>query len=705
MKNKLNLKTFLLIIFFPLQISISQEISPEQIQMLNNFLANGDESQVLFAVEKIQQNNLVEFVPQLTTNFWKYRPFTEFKILFTLQSLHYSGIYPLTLSYLDSLDHYDYSDSVISSQELKSLTNMILFELNDYTKKENTFNYVDEISPVLSKTEIYLLEKILMNVPSDSARVKEDLIKAASESPDELIRYIAISILHDHYGIQILPFAITRFKEETDYITRDLILTEILAHYHNTDVHNLLREQSVIDTNAQVKSGIIEQLLNNYGTISDYKLAIYTKEQLTDEIFRPYLNVFLEYYKPIKPDSSISILTLKDTLTSYIDQCYAYSWLRDNNYLNDLSNKIISAKNYLMQSDSIDCAKEIKSFQTSIRQVYSDSAGSYPKYVSSDGYKFLYYYSQYILDRLPSVPTGLPVKLVSSTGTNLTGSSLQYYDGTWKDAVNNNDGTFSVDTKLTKVSLRMTYEYGSQTLSNVAVGRDTIIFRTVNTQIKIQNSSGVAIDTGKVQYYAGAWRDFGTTTNGVATKELLPNNYSFRMTYAYASNDKQQNIGTDPNVIFQTVNANVQLKNSLGNLIDQGTVQYYAGAWRDFGTTTNGVATKELLPNNYSFRMTYEFVSKDIAQNIGTNSVVSFSTVLCTVRVKDIQGQSLSDADTKYYSGAWREIGMTSANGEVSKELLPANLTFRVNYGTLHQDKTQNLSANNIVDFTVTTGQ
>ena len=211
---------------------------------------------------------------------------------------------------------------------------------------------------------------------------------------------------------------------------------------------------------------------------------------------------------------------------------------------------------------------------------------------------------------------------------------------------------------------------------------------------------GNLIDQGTVQYYSGAWRDFGATTNGVATKELLPNNYSFRMTYAFASKDKQQDIGATPTVVFQTVNATVQLENSQGALIDQGTVQYYSGAWRAFGVTANGIATKELLPNNYSFRMTYEFVSNDKVQDISANSTVSFSTVLCTVRVKNAQNRPVDGAQASYYSGAWRQIGAT-VNGEVTKELLPANLTFRITYGATQQDKTQNLSTNNVVEFSI----
>jgi hypothetical protein len=364
------------------------------------------------------------------------------------------------------------------------------------------------------------------------------------------------------------------------------------------------------------------------------------------------------------------------------------------------------------------------------------------------------------------------VRLINSSGAVLTDGSLQYYEGSWKDAINNGDGTFSVNTNQSTVSLRMSYAYGSQHKNNVPVNGGSVTFQTANTQVKLQDSQGVTIDTGSVQYYAGAWRsfgttnngvatmellpanysfrmtyaygsndkqqdigansvvvfqtvnvavqlrnsqgalmdqgtvqyyagawrDFGTTSNGVATKELLPNSYSFRMTFAYASKDQQQNIGTNPTVVFNTVNATVQLKNSLGNLIDQGVVQYYAGAWRAFGATSGGTATKELLPNSYSFRMTYEYVSNDKTQDIGANTTVTYSTVLCTVRVTNTQGQAVDGAQMSYYSGAWRVIGST-VGGQITKELLPANLSFRMSYGGKSQDKQQNISTNSVVEF------
>jgi hypothetical protein len=133
---------------------------------------------------------------------------------------------------------------------------------------------------------------------------------------------------------------------------------------------------------------------------------------------------------------------------------------------------------------------------------------------------------------------------------------------------------------------------------------------------------GNLIDQGTVQYYAGAWRDFGTTANGTATKELLPNNYSFRMSYEFISNDKQQNIGTNNTVTFSTVLCTVKVNNTQGESINNADVKYYAGAWRNIGLTSNGVVTKELLPSNISFRASFGATQQDMTQNISTNNVV-----------------------------------------------------------------------------------
>jgi hypothetical protein len=131
-------------------------------------------------------------------------------------------------------------------------------------------------------------------------------------------------------------------------------------------------------------------------------------------------------------------------------------------------------------------------------------------------------------------------------------------------------------------------------------------------------------DTGTVQYYSGAWRIFGTTNNGTANKELLPNSYSFRMTHALVSLDKTQDISSSATVSFSTVLCTIRVKNSQNQLIDNALASYYSGAWKQIGNTVNGIITMELLPVNLSFRVKYGSQQIDKQQNISSNNIVDF---------------------------------------------------------------------------------
>ena len=381
----------------------------------------------------------------------------------------------------------------------------------------------------------------------------------------------------------------------------------------------------------------------NYITRPKYVWEGFRSQKFLEPAFIKFLNVlelqpgsetyyyrksFNNVYRPIKFDSSSSDIQNINYLIDLDDTVYTYNWLGDLAFSNELKNILTTAKTNLQNGDSLACRVQVKAFQDSVDNVYKDSLNTDPRFVTIEGWKFLYWNAQYILDRLPEpqVNPNLVVNLKNSLGNQIPASSVKYYDTSWKDAVDNGDGTFTVITTKPNVSVRVFYEYANQTVNNVPAQNNTYTFTTVN--------------------------------------------------------------------------AVVQLKNSFGNLIDAGTVQYYAGAWRSFGTTSNGIAYKELLPINYSFRMTYEFISKDKEQNIVTNPVVDFSTVLCSVKVsKTSNNQPLNNAAVKYYSLAWRDIGITNADGIATKELLPVNLSFRATYGNVSLDKQQDISVNNLVEI------
>jgi hypothetical protein len=293
---------------------------------------------------------------------------------------------------------------------------------------------------------------------------------------------------------------------------------------------------------------------------------------------------------------------------------------------------------------------------------------------------------------------GVTVQLKDSTGAALDPGTVQYYGGSWTPIGTTSNGQVTKELLPGTYSFRMTYAGVNNDKSQNIGSNPVVVFQTVSVSVQLKDSTGAALDPGTVKYYGGGWTPIGATSNGQVTKELLPGTYSFRMTFAGVSNDKSQNIGSNPVVVFQTVGVTVQLKDSTGAALDPGTVQYYGGGWTPIGATSNGQVTKELLPGTYSFRMTYAGVSNDKSQNVGSNPVVVFQTVNVSVQLKDSTGATLDPGTVQYYGGGWTPIGATS-NGQVTKELLPGTYSFRMTYAGMSNDKSQSIGTSPVVVF------
>jgi nitrogen fixation protein FixH len=341
------------------------------------------------------------------------------------------------------------------------------------------------------------------------------------------------------------------------------------------------------------------------------------------------------------------------------------------------------------------------------RDIGSTSGGQVSKELLPGSYTFSMNYAYARQEKSQNVATNptvvfqttsATVQLKDSTGALMDTGTVQYYSGGWRDIGSMSGGQVTKELLPGSYTFSMNYAFARQEKSQNVATNPIVVFQTTRVRIQLKDSAGVFMDTGTVQYYSGGWRDIGSTSGGQVTKELLPGSYTFSMNYAFARQEKSQNVATNPIVVFQTTRVTIQLKDSAGVFMDTGTVQYYSGGWRDIGTTSGGQVSKELLPGSYTFSMTYGFARQEKSQNIATNPTVVFQTIGVTVQLKDSTGTLMDIGTVQYYSGGWRDIGSTSG-GQVSKELLPGSYTFSMNYAFARQEKSQNIAANPTVVF------
>ncbi|NBC68751.1 Ig-like domain-containing protein [Paenibacillus sacheonensis] len=223
--------------------------------------------------------------------------------------------------------------------------------------------------------------------------------------------------------------------------------------------------------------------------------------------------------------------------------------------------------------------------------------------------------------------TATSVELRDSAGQPLSGGVVKYYDGVWKEL-----GTTDASGKAVK-SLReksylfsVTYQGTTKQLTQNTAVTPNVVFQTVKATILLKDSQGNELPGGIAKLYAaGSWQTAGTTGSGELSKEMLAGSYTFGLTYEGAYNQKAQNIGEDPVVVFQTASVLIKLQDALGAPVDGGAAKVYSGGiWRTIGDTVNGEIRKELLPAGYTFGMTYGTALASIQKDTSTDQTIVF---------------------------------------------------------------------------------
>ena len=295
------------------------------------------------------------------------------------------------------------------------------------------------------------------------------------------------------------------------------------------------------------------------------------------------------------------------------------------------------------------------------------------------------------------------VRLVQSDGTPISGANARYSAGGWKTIGNTNiNGRVSIELLPKSYNFRITLNGSSlQKTQNIA-DNSIVEFQTDDVFVRLVSSIGEPIIGAIVEYSAGGWRTLGTTNvDGEVSASLLPMSYSFRVKYAGATQQKTQDVGDDPFVIFATELVTVKFVDSEDAPIIGGEARYSASGWKKIGMTDeSGEVMIELLPLSYSFRMYYGGTYLQKRQNIRDFQLVEYQTVNVTIVAWDGFG-AVVDAYARYQASGWQIIGYTDETGSVSSEILPRNLRFRLTVDGNNYYVRQNVAVDPIVEFNI----
>ncbi len=288
---------------------------------------------------------------------------------------------------------------------------------------------------------------------------------------------------------------------------------------------------------------------------------------------------------------------------------------------------------------------------------------------------------------------------VVASGANL---SYQWYQGNSGDTstpVGTDSASFTTPTLTADTSywVRVSNPGGDADSNTATV---TVTSQGGQQDIILLDSQGNGLAGATVQYYLSVWHDIPGSTGSDGKLSYaglgLSGNITFRISYANASIQKQQNIDNDPEVAFRTTAVSMKLLASDGVTELNSTAKYYAGKWNTFGSGST-TTSMELLPTSYTFQVSYGGASIQKKQDVSSDPNVVFQTTAVSMQLLASDGATELNGTAEYYASSWNTFG--SGSTTTSMELLPTSYTFSVTYAGASVQIKQDVSSDPVVVF------
>jgi len=367
------------------------------------------------AARVLADRGVTAAVPEIRVKFVDARDWGifGFEYLFSLHQLGDPDLKPLLLEYVDSVyanhkrDSWDYyvSGAVTVVRWLS--------ELSDYSRMDFVIDVLQNSAWADAEAAGALALFSKDTSTNRRERIYSVLAPLVRSHPSRSVRWGGIKGLEEYIDRpQTFDLLFNSAEQDADPVVR-VDATGLLAeHYGDLRV-------------------VFDLLVRRLNTAPNSFEQLYTLDHLKQSSFPEVLDVFkaflqatvndtvkgsvefaYEEYVPPVPRPTTLVARMLDTLISYKHQVFALGWLGDKNFVNELDNGLDNAKKHLAKGDSVNTYKEVQKFQEKIQKEYDKTQENEKKnkprdkrFVTTEGYKFLFYNAKYILDRLPGEKT------------------------------------------------------------------------------------------------------------------------------------------------------------------------------------------------------------------------------------------------------------------------------------------------------------
>jgi hypothetical protein len=335
--------------------------------------------------------------------------------LYALYFLKAPGVQEIAHQYLDTLliERYGY---LYFSQAFGALR--VLVKLGDYSGFDACERIVAQAVHEGTSVDVQLLEQFGKR-PELRPRVFSafQLVLTEGRWPDRRDAAHAVAnVMWDYPGTQSLlrqavlsDEPLQASNSDPSFQARSAALFELQVKYNDRSTLDIAERTALNATDKQTiafAAGLLLRLNSPFALV--YMEKIY--REITDTEFRAFFDP--RGYEAPKMLPWEPLMPRLDSLVAFIPQVSGLGWLSDENFVNELDNGLENARKHLARGDSVNAYKEVEKFQQKIQKEYDKTQENQKKnkpkdkrFVTTEGYKFLYYSAQYILDRLPAEKT------------------------------------------------------------------------------------------------------------------------------------------------------------------------------------------------------------------------------------------------------------------------------------------------------------